>query len=306
VKPTPFSGRRTAFALLAVLIFVCPGVARSDEEEDIKKEIADVEKQILELKKKLDELKKGKAEPPAVNSVPESAIAKMNWRSIGPANMGGRITAIAVVEGDPATYYIGTASGGLLKTTNNGTTFSFAFDKEATVSIGDVAIAPSDPNTVYVGTGEYNPRNSVSYGDGVYKSTNGGKDWKNVGLKKSFSIGKIVIHPKDPNTVYVAALGRVWGPNEDRGIFKTEDGGQSWKKVLYVDDKTGAIDLRMDPFDPNVLIAGMWERKRDEFDGFFGGPWPGPDQYGPIVAHGAGGGLFKTADAGKTWKKLSG
>ena len=305
--PNPFSGHRLAFALLAALVFIFPGVARSDEDDDIKKEIADVEKQILELKKKLDELKKGKVEPPAINSVPDSAIAKMNWRCVGPANMGGRITAIAVVENDPTTYYIGTASGGLLKTTNNGTTFTFAFEKEATVSIGDVAIAPSDPNIVYVGTGEYNPRNSVSYGDGVYKSTDAGKTWKNVGLKKSFSIGKIVIHPKDPNTVYVAAGGRMWGPNDERGIFKTTDGGQSWSKVLFVDAKTGAIDLRMDPFDPNVLIAGLWERKRDEFDGFFGtGPWPGPDQYGPIVAHGPGGGLFKTADAGKTWKKLTG
>jgi photosystem II stability/assembly factor-like uncharacterized protein len=307
VKPAPFSGRRTAFALLAVLIFLCPGVARSDEDDDIKKEIADVEKQILELKKKLEELRKGKVEPPAINSVPESAIAKMQWRNIGPANMGGRITAFAVVESDPTTYYVGTASGGVLKTTNNGTTFTFAFDKEATVSIGDVAVAPSDPNVVYVGTGEYNPRNSVSYGDGVYKSADAGKTWKNVGLKKSFSIGKIVVHPKDPGTVYVAACGRTWGPNDERGVFKTTDGGQSWKKVLFVDDKTGAIDLRMDPFDPNVLIAGMWERRRDEFDGFFGnGPFPGPDQYGPVVAHGPGGGIFKTTDAGKTWNKLTG
>jgi photosystem II stability/assembly factor-like uncharacterized protein len=163
--------------------------------------------------------------------------------------MGGRVTALAVVESDPTTYYVATASGGLLKTTNNGTTFTFAFDKEATVSIGDVAVAPSDPNVVYVGTGEANPRNSVSYGDGVYKSTDGGKKWENVGLKKSFSVAKIVIHPKDPNTVYVAAMGRVWGPNEERGVFKTTDGGKTWAKVLYVDAKTGAIDLRMDPFE---------------------------------------------------------
>ncbi|MBN9119183.1 MAG: hypothetical protein J0I06_08485, partial [Planctomycetes bacterium] len=304
---TPFSGRRPAFALLAALVLVVPSVARSGEEEDIKKEIADTEKKIAELKKKLDELRNGKAQPPALNCVPDSVVSKMNWRCVGPANMGGRITAIAVVENDPSTYYVATASGGLLKTTNNGTTFTFSFDKQATVSIGDVAVSPSDPNVLYLGTGENNPRNSVSYGDGVYKSTDAGKSWKNVGLIRSYQIGKIVIHPKDPNTVYVAALGRLWGPNEERGVFKTEDGGATWKKVLYVDDKTGAIELRMDPFDPNVVLAGLWERKRDEFDGYFGsGPWPGPDQYGPAIAHGPGGGLFKTADGGKTWKKLTG
>ena len=261
------------------------------------------------MKKKLDELKKG---PSSVrrdeHGARERAIAKMNWRCIGPANMSGRVTALTVVESDPATYYVATASGGLLKTTNNGTTFTFAFDKEATVSIGDVAVAASDPNVVYVGTGENNPRNSVSYGDGIYKSTDAGKTWKNMGLKQSYSIGKIAIHPKDPNTVYVAALGRGDGPNEERGVFKTEDGGKTWTKVLFVDDKTGAITLQMDPFDPEVVLAGLWERKRDEFDGFYGtgDKWPGPDQYGPVVAHGPGGGLFKTSDGGKTWKKLTG
>ncbi|MBP3957970.1 PDZ domain-containing protein [Gemmata sp. G18] len=306
MTPAPRTGRRAAFALLAALVFALPGIAQPDKEDPLKKEIADVERQILELQKKLDELRKGPAPAPAPNSVPEAAIAKMSWRNIGPANMGGRVTALAVVESDPSTYYIATASGGLLKTVNNGTTFNFAFEKEATISIGDVAVAPSDPNVVWVGTGENNPRNSASYGDGVYKSTDAGKSWRNMGLKKTFSIGKIVIHPKDPNTVYVAALGRLWGANEERGVFKTEDGGATWKKVLFVDDKTGAIELRMDPFDPNVVFAGLWERKRDEFDGFFGTSWPGPDQYGPIVAHGAGGGLFKTADGGKNWKKLTG
>ncbi|MCI0702230.1 MAG: PDZ domain-containing protein, partial [Planctomycetia bacterium] len=177
-----------------------------------------------------------------------------------------------------------------------------------TISIGDVAVSQSNPNIVWVGTGEHNPRNSVSYGDGVYKSTDGGKNWKNMGLKKSFQIGKIIIHPTNPEIVYVAALGRLYGPNAERGVFKTADGGNSWKQVLFVDDNTGAIDLRMDPTDPNVLIAGLWERRRDEFDGFFGGgeTWPGPDQYGPIVAHGPGGGLFKTTDGGKSWRKLTG
>lgn len=304
-------GGRLAFALLALLVYLAmPVSAQTGKKDDIKKEISDVEKQIADLTKKLEELKKG-PQPPATSvsgTVPASAVAKMNWRCIGPANMGGRVTAIAVVESDPSTYYVATASGGLLKTTNNGTTFSHLFDKEATVSIGDVAVAPSNPEIVWVGTGEANPRNSVSYGDGVYKSTDGGKKWTNMGLKKSFQIGKIIIHPTNPDIVYVGALGRLYGPNEERGLFKTEDGGKTWKKILYVDDKTGVIDMRMDPFEPNTLLVGMWERKRDGFDGEFGpsNQWPSPDQYGPEVSHGPGGGVFRSTDAGKTWKKLSG
>ena len=245
--------------------------------------------------------------PEFVSTIPDSYVKKMTWRSVGPANMGGRITALAVVESDPSTYYVATASGGLIKTTNNGTTFEMLFDKESTVSIGDVAVAPSDPKTVWVGTGENNPRNSVSYGDGVYKSIDAGKTWTNMGLKKSFQIGKVVVHPKDANTVYVGALGRLYGPNEERGLFKTTDGGKTWKKILYVDDKTGAIDFRLDPFNPETLLVGMWERKRDEFDGFFGSAegWGQTDQYGPFTGHGPGGGLFKSVDGGTTWKKLT-
>src|SRR4051812_39320259 len=302
--------RWPALGLLAAGLLYLPTIARSDDTaDDPDKQIADIQKQIEELNKQLAELKKKKPATPAAPEgvLPAAYVKPMTWRCIGPANMGGRITAIAVVESDPSTYYVATASGGLLKTVNNGTTFSFSFDKQATVSIGDVAVSQSDPNVVYLGTGENNPRNSVSYGDGVYKSTDAGKSWQNVGLTKSFSIGKIVIHPKDPNTVYVAAMGRVWGPNEERGVFKTEDGGKTWKKVLFVDERTGAIDLRMDPFDPNALLAGLWERKRDEFDGYVGnGPWPGPDQYGPVVSHGPGGGLFRTNDGGKSWNRLTG
>jgi photosystem II stability/assembly factor-like uncharacterized protein len=222
--------------------------------------------------------------------------------------MGGRITAVAVVESDPSTWYVATASGGLIKTVNNGTTFEHLFDREATVSIGDVAVAPSDPKTVWVGTGEANPRNSVSYGDGVYKSTDGGKTWTNMGLKKSFQIGKIAVHPKDPNTVYVGALGRLYGPNPERGLFKTTDGGLNWKNILHIDDKTGVIDFRFDPSNPETLVVGMWQRQRDAFDGFFGPnmeAWPTQDQYGPEIGHGPGGGLFKSTDGGASWKKLT-
>ncbi|MBI1903244.1 MAG: PDZ domain-containing protein, partial [Planctomycetia bacterium] len=240
--------------------------------------------------------------------LPAEWMKTLAWRAIGPANMGGRIVDFAVYEADPSIFWVATASGGLLKTTNNGTTFEHQFDKQATVSLGAVAVAPSDASIVWVGTGEYNPRNSVSYGDGVYKSTDGGKSWKNMGLKKSFQIGDIVIHPKDPNIVYVGALGRLYGNNEERGVFKTTNGGETWEKVLFIDDKTGIIDVRMSPADPEILIAAAWERQRDGFDSWPGSEVPVPDGYNgydPIKKWGPGSGLYKTADGGKTWKKLT-
>src|SRR5262249_32771017 len=159
-----------------------------------------------------------------------------------------------VFEADPIVYWVATASGGLLKTINNGFTFEHQFDKEATVSIGDVCVAPSDQKIVWVGTGENNPRNSVSFGDGVYKSTDGGKNWKHMGLKQTFQIGKIIVHPTNPDVVYVGALGRLYGPNSERGVFKTTNGGQSWDKILYFDEHTGVIDMRMHPKDPETLL----------------------------------------------------
>jgi photosystem II stability/assembly factor-like uncharacterized protein len=221
-------------------------------------------------------------------------LSALKWRSIGPANMGGRIVDLAVVESDPTTFYMATASGGLFKTTNNGTTFTPVFDRESTVGIGDVCVAPSNPNVVWVGTGEHNARNSVSWGDGVYKSLDAGKTWQNMGLKKSFQIGRIVIHPQNPDVVYVGALGRLWGPNEERGVFKTTDGGKTWQKVLYVDDKTGCIDLAMHPAQPDTILAAMYERQRDEFD-----------SNDPAKRWGKGSGLLKTTDGGKTWRRLN-
>ena len=221
-------------------------------------------------------------------------LKPLTWRCIGPANMSGRITALAVWEEDPTTYWVATASGGLLKTINNGVTFEPQFDREATVSIGDVCVAPSNKDIVWVGTGESNPRNSVSYGDGVYKSTDGGKTWKNMGLRKSFQIGKILIHPKNPDIVYVGALGRLYGPSEERGLFKTTDGGQTWHKLLYVDDRTGVIDMRMHPADPETLLVATYERLRD-----------GYDYNDPAKKYGPGSGLHRTADGGKTFHKIT-
>ncbi|MEQ1828578.1 MAG: PDZ domain-containing protein, partial [Pirellula sp.] len=244
-------------------------------------------------------------QPPAIKLSPDQ-IKSIQWRSIGPANMSGRITDIAVHDKDPSLWYIATASGGILKTTNQGTTITHQFDKQETVSIGAIAVDPNDVNVVWVGTGEANPRNSVSYGDGVYKSTDAGVTWKNMGLKKTYQIGKILVHPKDSKTVYVGALGRLYGPSEDRGVYKTTNGGETWERVLYLDDKTGVIDMFMDPTNPETLVAAMWDRQRDGFDS-----WPGSvakpdgiDGYDPIRKWGPSAGLYKTTDGGKNWKKL--
>ena len=231
--------------------------------------------------------------PKTAPSLPVEYVNKMSWRNIGPANMSGRIPAIAVYEKDPSIWWAASASGGLLKTVNNGVTFEFQFDKEAVVSVGDVQVAQSDPNIVWVGSGEANPRNSVSWGDGVYKSTDGGKTWKNMGLKKIFQTGRIAIHPTDPNIVYVGALGRLWGPSEDRGLYKTTDAGKTWEKVLFIDDKTGVIDVQMDQSNPDRLYVAAYERKRDGFDG-----------NDPEVKYGEGAGIYRTDDGGKSFKKL--
>src|SRR5262249_5301427 len=150
-------------------------------------------------------------------------------RSIGPANMGGRVVDVAVMESRPTTLYVATASGGLWKTVNNGITWTPVFEHEETASLGAVAVAPSDPDVVWVGTGEANPRNSVSWGTGVYKSADGGRTWKNMGLRDTHHVGRVVIHPTNPDVVYVAALGRLWGPNAERGLFKTAAGGPTWR-----------------------------------------------------------------------------
>ncbi|MFK7739291.1 MAG: PDZ domain-containing protein [Planctomycetota bacterium] len=233
-------------------------------------------------------------ELPAELSLPDGWAEQMDWRSIGPANMGGRIIAFAVYEARPATWWAATASGGLLKTTNNGLTFEHQFDQEGVVSIGHVAVAQSDPNVLWVGTGEGQPRNSVSYGNGVYKSVDGGKTWAHMGLKGTFQTGRIAIHPDDPETVYVGTLGRLYGHSEERGLYKTTDGGESWQRVLYVDERTGVIDVDMHPSDPDTLMVATYERQRDGFD-----------TNDPAKRWGPGGGIYKTTDGGDTWEKVT-
>ncbi|HBE68984.1 MAG TPA: hypothetical protein DDW52_12620 [Planctomycetaceae bacterium] len=221
--------------------------------------------------------------------------------------MSGRVTDLAVHPQDPSLWYIATASGGLLRTENQGVSVTHQFDDQSTVSIGAIALDPSNKDIIWVGTGEANPRNSVSYGNGVYKSTDGGKTWAHLGLEKTYQTGRILIDPESPDTVYVGALGRLYGPNRERGVYRTTNGGEDWEQVLYVDDNTGVIDMVMHPEDPKVIIAALYDRERDGFDGWPGSePKPdGIDGYDPIRKWGPGAGLYKTTDGGDNWTKLS-
>lgn len=209
-------------------------------------------------------------------------------RNIGPAGMSGRVTAIDAVDANPDIIYAGTASGGLWKSDNGGIAWKPVFEKEATASIGAIAIQQSNPSVVWVGTGEGNPRNSLNGGYGIYKSLDGGKSWKLMGLEKTRHIHRVVVDPTNPDIVYVAAIGSPWGEHPERGIYKTTDGGKTWNKILFVNNKTGAADLVMDPTNPNKLIAAMWEHKRE--------PWF-------FNSGGAGSGLYVTYDGGQNWEK---
>ncbi|MFS4468002.1 WD40/YVTN/BNR-like repeat-containing protein [Maribacter sp. 2210JD10-5] len=217
-------------------------------------------------------------------------VQDLKPRNIGPGGMSGRVTTIDVVHDNPDVMYVGTASGGLWKSTSGGVKWDPIFDKEVTASVGAVAIQQSNPSVIWVGTGEGNPRNSLNGGYGVYKSLDGGKTWKSMGLEKTRHIHRIKIDPMNPNTVYVGAIGSPWGEHAERGVFKTTDGGETWKKVLFVNNKTGVADLIMDPTNPNKLIAAMWEHKRN--------PWF-------FKSGGKGSGLYMTHDGGENWKKLT-
>ncbi len=215
---------------------------------------------------------------------------ELKWRCIGPANPGGRIDDFAVVESDPSVIYVGTASGGLWKTVNSGITWTPVFDDQESSSIGDVTVSSSNPDILWVGTGEPNNRQSSSWGAGVYKSTDGGVTWTHTGLRNTHHIGRIAIHPLNPDIVYVAALGHLWGPNSERGVFKTTDGGRTWEKSLFIDEDTGCVDLVMDPASPETLYAAAYQRRRTGW-GFNGG--------------GPGSGIYKTTNGGVDWIKLS-
>jgi photosystem II stability/assembly factor-like uncharacterized protein len=228
---------------------------------------------------------------PAAAAGPAGPFDSLHFRQIGPASMSGRISDLAVYEANPAIFYVGSAHGGVWKTTNNGTTFEAQFQDQGLMSIGDLAVSQSNPDLLYVGTGEANNRQSGSWGDGVYKSIDGGKTYTNIGLRTSRHINRVVIDPRDNDTVFVAAVGSVWGPGGERGVYKTIDGGRTWKQVLKVDDDTGANDLVMDPANSRILYASTYQRRRTACCMNGGGP---------------GSALWKSADGGETWSKLAG
>src|SRR4051794_1834743 len=232
---------------------------------------------------------------PSVTPLPPGSFdpklwSGMKWRQVGPFR-GGRALAIEGVPGEPNTYYFGAVAGGVWKTVDGGTNWTPIFDKESKLSIGAIAVAPSDHNVIYVGTGEAAPRGNITWGDGVYKSVDAGKTWKNVGLKDSRQIGALIVHPQNPDIVLVAAFGHAFGPNQERGIFRTEDGGKTWNRVLFKDEDTGGIDVVFDPHNPNVVFAALWQARRQ--------PWN-------FSSGGTGSGLYRSDDNGMTWKQITG
>ncbi len=217
------------------------------------------------------------------------AASSMEFREVGPAIMGGRVADLAVVESDPQIFYVGLGAGGVWKTTNDGMTWDPVFDDQPTASIGDVTLAPSNPNVVWVGTGEPQNRQSSPWGMGVFKSTDAGLTWQHMGLEDTRHVGRIAIHATNPDIVYVGAVGHLWGPNEDRGVFRTTDGGETWEKILYVDENTGVIDLIMDPGDSRTLFAATYQRQRTGLG---------------YAAGGGGSGIWRTTDGGENWTRL--
>src|SRR5258708_16111631 len=230
------------------------------------------------------------AEPAEKPAIDESLDSGMKWRLVGPFSAGGAL-AVQGVVGEPNIYYFGAVAGGVWKTTDGGQTWVPLFQKEAVSSIGDIGVAQSDHNVIYVGTGEAAIRGDITFGDGVYKSIDGGKNWKNIGLKDSRHISAIIVHPTNPDIVFVAALGHAFGPNSERGIFKTTDGGRTWRNVLFKDENTGGIDIVFDPHNSNILFAALWQARREPWYFSSGGP---------------GSGLDRSIDAGETWQHLEG
>ena len=263
-----------------------------DKDADKKQAVAAAAASKKDQKKtppqeKKDEPKKDEEKKPGMNA---DTFSGLKFRLIGPAVASGRVMSIAVNPKNKFEYYVGVASGGVWKTVNDGATWSPVFDDEASYSIGWVTLDPNDSSIVWVGSGESNSQRSVSYGDGIYRSDDGGKDWKNLGLKKSEHIGRVVVDPRDSKVVYVAAEGPLWGPSGDRGLYKSTDGGKNWKAVLTISENTGVVDVQLDPSNPDIVYAAAYQRRRHVWTLIDGGPESA---------------IYKSTDAGATWNKVT-
>jgi photosystem II stability/assembly factor-like uncharacterized protein len=267
--------------VLAAICFAFSALIASPQDKD-------ADKKVQKKEQKKDEKKEAPAEEKKGGMTPDT-FSGLKFRLIGPAVASGRVMSIAVNPRDKFEYYVGVASGGVWKTVNDGTTWTPVFDKEGSYSIGWITLDPNDPAVVWVGTGESNSQRSVSYGDGIYRSDDGGKNWTNLGLKKSEHIGRVVIDPRDSKVVYVAAEGPLWGPGGDRGLYKTTDGGKNWKAVLTISENTGVVDVAIDPSNPDIVYAAAYQRRRHVFTLIDGGPESA---------------IYKSTDAGASWNKL--
>jgi photosystem II stability/assembly factor-like uncharacterized protein len=289
--------RRFAFVITTVLVLsvLIPSFAQTKKEEPppqsaSPKQVAkEKKKQAEKTGAKPEEKDKEKEKEKKPGEMSAETFSGLEFRLIGPAVASGRVSAFAVNPKNRAEYYVGVASGGTWKTSNAGTTWTPVFDGQGSYSIGAVVLDPNDASVVWVGTGENNSQRSVGYGDGVYRSDDGGKSWKNLGLKKSEHIGRIAIDPQDSKVVYVAAEGPLWGPGGDRGLYKTTDGGKDWKAVLTISENTGVVDVALDPSNPDILYAAAYQRRRHVFTLIDGGPESA---------------IYKSTDAGASWNKL--
>jgi photosystem II stability/assembly factor-like uncharacterized protein len=288
----PLKSRLSVF-LIAVSLFHLSLAAQTAAPVSTDKD-ADKKNPVVAKTRKKDDKKDEKKEEPKKEEkkggMTADTFAGLKFRLIGPAVASGRVMSIAVNPKNTNEYYVGVASGGIWKTVNDGTTWTPVFDGEGSYSIGWVALDPNDSSVVWVGTGESNSQRSVSYGDGIYRSEDGGKSWQNLGLKKSEHIGRVVIDPRDSKVVYVAAEGPLWGPGGDRGLYKSTDGGKSWKAVLTISENTGVVDAQLDPANPDIVYAAAYQRRRHVFTLIDGGPESA---------------IYKSTDAGATWKKLT-
>ncbi len=278
------------FASLIVLALASSSTTAAQDSDKNAQPVSAAKKSPKKDQKK-DEAKAApeKKEEEKKGGMTADTFSGLAFRSIGPAVASGRVASIAVNPKNKFEYYVGVASGGVWKTTNDGTTWTPVFEKEASYSIGWVAIDPNDPAVVWVGSGESNSQRSVAYGDGIYRSEDGGKNWTNLGLKKSDHIGRVVVDPRDSKVVYVAAEGPLWGPGGDRGLYKTTDAGKTWKAPLTISENTGVVDVAIDPANPDIVYAAAYQRRRHVFTLIDGGPESA---------------IYKSTDAGATWNKL--